>query len=340
MNVEDFWYVVALSRELSSGQVLARKLFGEWLAVFRDGDGAARVLQDRCRHRHARLSDGAVEKGCLRCPYHGWLYDGEGTVVEVPSEGEGFVKAASRKTPSFPVLERDGFVYTTFAADPEAIPPPFTIPGRGEPGFRSMVLINDFENNVTNCAENFIDIPHTVYVHPGIFRTTRRQKLDATVRREAGEVHCEYRGEDTNLGWFARFLNPDGGGIQHTDSFFMPNVTSVEYIFGPRRRLRITSHTVPEEAERSRVYTDLTWDFGVWSGIARPILWWQAQKVIDQDVEALARQMAVIRKYGRDFNNTKADAIHVLVESIIAELEAGRDPRELPVKSVDFTFYV
>ncbi len=31
-------------------------------------------------------------------------------------------------------------------------------------------MITDFPNEVTNLAENFMDVPHTVYVHRGWFR--------------------------------------------------------------------------------------------------------------------------------------------------------------------------
>ena len=36
-------------------------------------------------HRNARLSDGLVTEGCLRCPYHGWEFDAEGAVAHVPA---------------------------------------------------------------------------------------------------------------------------------------------------------------------------------------------------------------------------------------------------------------
>ena len=55
MDFRDFWYVVAESRELKPGQVLARKLMGEWLAVFRDENGKPAAVQDRCKHRAAQL---------------------------------------------------------------------------------------------------------------------------------------------------------------------------------------------------------------------------------------------------------------------------------------------
>ena len=74
--------------------------------------------------------------------------------------------------------------------------------------------------------------------------------------------------------------------------------------------------------------------------IARRILAWQGQLVIDQDLEALEEQNRVIQKYGEDFNNTSADAIHVMVESIRDALAEGNDPRTLPVKTAEVSFWV
>jgi hypothetical protein len=66
---------------------------------------------------------------------------------------------------------------------------------------------------------------------------------------------------------------------------------------------------------------------------------WQSQAVIDQDIVALGQQMEVIRRYGDAFQNTPADIVHVLVESIREALARGEDPRELPVRTHTVTFH-
>lgn len=340
MRFEDFWYVVAESAELTPGTVLSRKVLGEWLAVFRGPDGAPAALRDRCMHRSGRLSKGSVRDGCLRCPYHGWTYDAAGQVVAVPAEGEAFKATPGRKGHAFRVQEQDGFVYARIADPPSVEVAPFKMPHYGEAGWRTVRLQNRFRNNVTNCAENFIDIPHTVFVHPGIFRKPRQQEITAKVVRREGAVHAEYYGETDNLGWFSWFLNPGGVKIKHTDSFFMPNVTSVTYEFGPRRCFVITSQSVPAEDDDTLVYTDLTFDYGFWNFIAPLFVRWQGQKVIDQDVVALAEQMEVIKKYGEEFANTSADVIHVFVESIRGSIAKGEDPRQLPPREVEVRFQV
>ena len=340
MNFRDFWYVVAESRELKPGKVLARKVMGEWLAVFRDEDGKAVVLQDRCKHRGVQLSGGTLNGGKLSCPYHGWTYNNIGEVVAVPSEGENFKRAKSRCVPRYTTCEQDDFVYVRLADGPEAQEKPFAIRHYGEDGWHTVRLINHFNNTVTNCVENFIDIPHTVYVHPGIFRNERRQLIDVKIERNNGSVKATYLNETDNLGWFSKFLNPSGVEIVHTDEFFMPNVSCVEYVFGPKRHFIITSQSVPLEDDETLVYTDLTYNYGIWNKPTAPLVRWQGQKIIDQDIVALAAQMKCIKKYGEDFSNTPADTIHAYVESIQRELERDKDPRKLAPKVVEVQMLV
>jgi phenylpropionate dioxygenase-like ring-hydroxylating dioxygenase large terminal subunit len=88
------------------------------------------------------------------------------------------------------------------------------------------------------------------------------------------------------------------------------------------------------------VYTDVTYNYGIWNQLARPFIWWTAQHIIGQDVAILKVQGESIEKYGEQFANTPADTIHVFVESIWRALERGEDPRSLPEKSVNIKFWV
>jgi phenylpropionate dioxygenase-like ring-hydroxylating dioxygenase large terminal subunit len=344
MDFKDFWYIAAESRELRPNRVLSRRILDEWIALFREENGKAVALVDRCLHRCARLSKGRVTTGRLQCAYHGWTYDGRGSVVYVPSEGPEGTRAPHRHARSFQVQEQDDYVYIRLvdgmSQTEAAAIEPFKIPYYKTKGWAAIRLRNRFRNNVTNCAENFVDIPHTVFVHPKIFRVSRQEKFTAHVKRAGGSVIINYYNERANLGIFSWFLNPGGREIEHTDSFHMPNVTSVDYIFGKNRRFIITSQSIPVTEEETLVYTDLTYNYGVWNTIARPIIRRQAQMIINQDMAILADQMETIKKYGARFCNSEADIIHALIESIRNELGKGSDPRLLPEREHDIAFWV
>ena len=353
MKFQDFWYVVALSSQLTDKAVLPRTVLDEWLVIFRDRTGQPVALQDRCIHRNSRLSAGKLCKGNIQCPYHGWQYDARGNVVSVPAEGPENHQCpkVSRKAISYETKEQDGYVYVRLSkpeatseiqAEPSAADKhkPFKMPYYRADGWETVRVINRFQNTVTNCAENFIDIPHTVSVHPGIFRQAEQQALQMSVHRQQGTVTATYHKETTNLGWFGKFLNPTGAEIQHIDQFFMPNITRVEYQMGPHRRCFITSQSVPETENSTLVYTDVTFNYGWWNKLARPFVWWTAQKIIGQDVAALKLQHDTITKYGERFSHTPVDTIHVFVESIRNAIAQGKDPRHLPEKTVEVTFWV
>lgn len=307
------------------------------MVLWRGPEGPVAAL-DRCLHRAGMLSKGAVRNGCLECPYHGWTYGSKGKLERVPSMGDD-AAPGGRALPGPSALERDGYVYVRFESGPENFEP-FAMPHWGEKGWRHVRLTNVFQNDVTNCAENFVDIPHTSFVHRGLFRSPRRQKLTATVSRQNGSVVTRYHGETDNLGIYSWFLNPLGKEIGHVDSFHMPNITCVEYEFGPRRRFVITSQSVPAEGGKTVVHTDLAYDYGIWNWIAGPLVRRAGQAVIDQDLEILADQQEVMRRTPGEFSHSPADVIHVMIESVRRDLEAGRDPRRLPDMKQEIEFWV
>ena len=68
------WYQAAWTHEV--GQTpLARTFLNEEVVLFREGDGKASALEDRCCHRATPLRLGDVTPEGLRCGYHGLVFD-------------------------------------------------------------------------------------------------------------------------------------------------------------------------------------------------------------------------------------------------------------------------
>jgi phenylpropionate dioxygenase-like ring-hydroxylating dioxygenase large terminal subunit len=337
MDLKDFWYVVAESRHLKKGKALSAKVLGEWIAVFRGTDGKPVALIDRCLHRCSQISHGKVSQGQLHCPYHGWVYNHEGRVTHVPEEGPDGPRLKNRRTQTFETCEVDDYVYVKLKSSDRE---PFRIPCYRHKGFNTIRLVNRFMGNVTNCTENFVNIPHTVFVHPGIFRTHKRERFGATIERKQGSVYVNYQNERGNFGLFSWFLNPSKREIIHTDQFHMPNVTTVNYQFGPSWRFIITSQSVPVNDNETIVYTDLTYNYGMFNKLAVPIIKWQAQTIINQDIQILGNQARTLQKYDAHFATTPSDMVYVYIDAIRKELEQGNDPTLLPDKKNDIEFWV
>jgi phenylpropionate dioxygenase-like ring-hydroxylating dioxygenase large terminal subunit len=340
ISFKNYWYIACESHQLKKDKPIQRKILNEWVVLFRDEDGLPVALKDRCPHRNFKLSEGYVKDGVLQCPYHGWAFDKDATVVAIPSEGANFKKSKSRCAHKYNVTEQDDFIYVKLEDNPKIQDAPIKMPHYKETGFKTVRLFNKFKNNVTNCAENYVDVPHTVFVHDKIFRVSRKEKIDATVERINGTVIIDYKNETDNMGWFSFFLNPKKEKIIHKDYFLSPNVTSVEYIFSPNKEFYITSHCIPVNDKETHVYTDLTFKFGIFNLFAAPIVKYQGQSVIDQDIEVLKTQMEVIEKYGTKFSNSTADIVHVYIESLRDSIEKGIDPKELPRKFNEFEFWI
>lgn len=115
-----FWHPICLSSELTD-LPLAVRLLGEDLVVFRDRSGRLGALHRHCSHRGTSLEYGIVSERGLRCCYHGWLFDIDGTILETPGEPEDSRLKDSFRHGSYPAQEYRGLVFA-YLGTPEAQP--------------------------------------------------------------------------------------------------------------------------------------------------------------------------------------------------------------------------
>ncbi|OAN56232.1 Rieske (2Fe-2S) protein [Sphingobium sp. TCM1] len=108
---------IALSEEVTSLKPLGVDIGDQQIVLWRDGDGVAHALEDRCPHRRAPLSLGCVRQdGHLQCGYHGWSFDGTGQIIDIPQIRQQAKLPAIYSAQAFPTIERDGFVFVGDAA--------------------------------------------------------------------------------------------------------------------------------------------------------------------------------------------------------------------------------
>lgn len=339
-TLHENWYVAALSKDVRAKTPYSSTIMEEPLALWRDATGKVTAVIDRCLHRNAPLSQGHIANGCIRCPYHGWTYDGRGQCVFVPSEGEGQRARPDRRLETFPVSERDGFVWVYMGTPEKAADKwPFAFPPRGD-GWDSYTMVTRFAGDVTDLVENFMDVPHTAFVHSGWFRKASNAKsAEATVERTTDSVLVEYFQPDDSIGFAKRVFNPDNAPMTHTDRFFMPNVTRVDYGWGPRRGFIITSQITPVNPTEAIVYTAITFRFGALNRLARSLLPPYTRAVINQDVKIMKHQTANLTRFGvRRFHGTSADVIHRSIEALRDHALAGErgEPPRPATKRIKF----
>jgi phenylpropionate dioxygenase-like ring-hydroxylating dioxygenase large terminal subunit len=320
--LKDAWYAAALSRELTARRPLGRVILEQPVVLWRSR-GKAVAMEDRCAHRNAALSKGAVFDDKLGCPYHGWVYDGDGRCVEVPSSGPDAVPPPCGVR-RFPTAERHGLVWV-WMGDATPTCEPFAMPYWETPGWGTYYMVTEFPNGVTHLVENFMDVPHTTFVHAGWFRRPAHKRVRVIVERTADSVLVTYDLPNDEIGFTGRILNPDGAPTEHTDKFYMPNTTRVDYTFGPRRGFTITSTCTPRGPFDTTVFTLISYKLGWLNALAPLWLPFYTREVIRQDVQIMRIQGDNLRRFGGEmrFNSTAADLLHEYIESLRDHAERG-----------------
>ncbi len=371
--LKDYWYVGCLSEELAE-RPLGRTIFGEKVVLWRDAQGTARAATDRCLHRGAALSEGVVVGGDLCCPYHGWSYGSDGRRSWVPSRGPDQHKGVltdddrrrlhvdqeprGNKAPCLKLWatqEQDGLVFVYAGADPkEARRPPFRIPFWDDPSWTAYFMVTRFRNGVTHLVENFMDVPHTTFVHQGWFRTkVVPKRVPASVDLDGEEVLVTYRQERDRISGLGVVLNPTGEAMVHTDRFIAPNVTRVDYSFGPVSTGRgggfaICSQCTPVGPRETLVFTSISYKLPLElprrlvGRALKPVMQWYTRQVINQDVEVMDTQTAGLTADDTPpvFLNTEADVLHVQIERLRAWLREGGRGTKPDDERIETAFYI
>jgi phenylpropionate dioxygenase-like ring-hydroxylating dioxygenase large terminal subunit len=95
-----------------AGDWLASEHGGVPLAVVRQADGGLRAMVNICRHRGATLLQGSG--AALRrivCPYHGWVYDADGRLLNRPASAGGFDDVATECDLHRRAVEKHGLIF-------------------------------------------------------------------------------------------------------------------------------------------------------------------------------------------------------------------------------------
>ncbi len=159
------WYPAAFGHEVKREQVIETQFSGDDIAVFRGRDGVAQVLENRCPHRHIKLSHGSVEGCNLVCSYHGWTFDREGGLVGTKHEDFG-KKLPAARVRAYPTRERYGIVWF-FPGDAslsEFTPLPEIPNAEGKDAWASLTFAYSWGAHHSMVIDNLCNLTH-LWVH-------------------------------------------------------------------------------------------------------------------------------------------------------------------------------
>jgi phenylpropionate dioxygenase-like ring-hydroxylating dioxygenase large terminal subunit len=309
VHLPDAWFPVCTAGELRSRPV-ARVLQGVPLVLFRDRGGRPAALLDRCPHRNVPLSLARRDGDHLECAYHGWRFDRGGACRAVPGL-VGSPEAQGRAATAHPAVEQDGLVWVLSTPGGAPARGPFRFPHLDDARYTTVRHTRRLRGTVLAAVENALDVPHTAFLHGGLFRTRRRRSLvEVTVRRGVDRVEAEYAGEPRPAGLLGRLLAPGGGTVEHVDRFVLPCLAQVEYRLGQGSHLTVTTAFTPVTDDEVQLFTAVSFRLPIPGALVRPLVAPLALRVLAQDARVLAAQADNVRRFGGErFVHTELDVL-------------------------------
>jgi nitrite reductase/ring-hydroxylating ferredoxin subunit len=165
-----YWQPVAIASELGEAPKLIR-ILGEDLVLFREKGGRWGLVHRRCPHRRASLEFGVPERRGIRCCYHGWLFDVDGTTLEVPGQPKGVADRICKTVAlgAYPVREYKGLIFAYFG--PPDRRPKFPVYDTHElEGHDYVPYRAPFRCNWLQVLDAIVDPIHTAFLHSRISR--------------------------------------------------------------------------------------------------------------------------------------------------------------------------
>lgn len=322
------WYAVARADQIGS-RPQAVSLLDTHIALARTASGGWIALEDRCPHRHAPLSAGCVSADRLACPYHGWSFDAEGVLRQVPGLPEEGALPNVRVR-AFATCQFDGLVWLR-PGDAGADQPSALVRAT-DPATRRFQWHTCWPANVVDAMENFLDPMHTHFIHAGLVRRdARRVPATAHFQSTREGFTVEYAGGPSQSGLLYRLF--ESRRTAERAHFAAPGSTRLEYVYANGSRVLIDLHFTPRTAEATDVFVSLHVE-GRWAPTwaVRLLVWPFLKRVNAQDVDMLRRQAENKRRFGqRRGASTELDIVTGVLERFwtSGELAQGVQRREL-----------
>jgi len=165
-----YWQPLALTSEVEDVPRLVRVL-GEELVLFKDKSGRYGLVHKQCPHRRASMEFGVCDDRGIRCCYHGWLFDIDGSILEVPGQPEKISDVVKSRTAlgAYPVKEFRGLVFAYLG--PIEDMPEFPVYDTLEIEGQTLVPYRaDYRCNWLQVLDAILDPIHTSFLHSRMSR--------------------------------------------------------------------------------------------------------------------------------------------------------------------------
>ena len=154
-----YWHPIAAASDLDLDPVRPVRLLGESLTLFRSERGELGLIGERCAHRGISMAYGIPQENGLRCAYHGWTYNAQGQVVDMPFEPA----CLPLRITAYPVQELGGLIFAYLGPDPVPYLPRWDVLIRDD--FKKTCRITELPCHWLQCMDNSLDPTHFEHLH-------------------------------------------------------------------------------------------------------------------------------------------------------------------------------
>lgn len=251
--IRNRWYPVLDSQELGKKPIGVTR-FNEKLVFWRDQEGSVSCIRDRCAHRGARLSIGKVIDSKLQCPFHGFEYDGEGSVVTIPAMGRSYDVPDNFKVNSYKTHESHSFIWIFWGdggSEKNGAPQYFE-------DLKDFPFYGRFEEtwnvHYSRAIENQLDVMHVAFVHHNTIGRANRTVVDGPIVTWVSEDQFYF---------FVRNRKEDGTVAKKPEDLPEPDLERdfrLSFIFPSLwqnyigQKARATIAFVPVDEENTKIY--------------------------------------------------------------------------------------
>lgn len=313
----NYWHVIALSSELEKGKSLKRSLYQVPILLWRDKTLKIHALLDVCSHKKAPLEVCDFTQNHVLCQYHGWKYNDEGRLIDIPSS-QHLIRKMKCKVDNYPIIEQNGFVWIyidtekTPTSSPEILN---EVSGENWKHYQTSML---FETNEELLVENFMDATHTPMVHDKLIRDNdKKTKHSITITQTSETVHVSYAETNEKIGLGLDWMLGGNLTVSHTDEFLMPNLVRVNYYINKIHRFQAFIACTPQQDGKTIAFVRLSFQFKWFNPLIKLVIPFLAKKVLKQDYIITQKQFANMQIFKeKPDQNIDYDAMHNKVKKI------------------------
>jgi len=190
------------------GDYITQDIGRDNVFVVRGKDRLLRAFKNVCRHRASRVLEGrGTCKGVIRCPYHGWTYQLDGSLMAIP-KNEIFddVDKTEHGLHEIQLEEFHGLLFVRMKGDGPSVAEHFGDTGR----YFEMYGVDDYvpcrqaATQIWNCNwkvawDNYLENYHIAIGHPGLSRLVRISDVGGTLSSGVSFGEFDLRSKPSNI---------------------------------------------------------------------------------------------------------------------------------------------